>query len=305
MQFSLFKKIFSTPNAANGTTATETAMYYDRAFAPGKITSLAPNEVFVFGSNLAGAHHGGAARIAHERFGAVWGEGVGHHGQSYAIPTMQGGVDTIEPYASQFIRYAKEHPQFTFLVTRIGCGIAGFKCEQIAPLFKEAIGVQNILLPKAFVHTIAPQQEPIQERKQEPEPDYHLERFLKAQEQSYSTALQEITLGQKRTHWIWYIFPQLTGLGRSANSQYYGISGRGEAEAYLRHPVLGKRLREITAALLTHSDKPAEDILGGIDAKKVRSCLTLFNAISPSDIFSRALTAFYHGRPDHHTLNRL
>lgn len=141
--------------------------------------------------------------------------------------------------------------------------------------------------------------------KQESAPDYRLERFLKAQEHSYSTALHEITLGQKRTHWIWYIFPQLTGLGHSANSQYYGISGRAEAQAYLNHPVLGKRLREITAALLTHRGKPATDILGGIDARKVRSCLTLFDAISPSDIFHDALQAFYQGSPDRRTLTRL
>ncbi|MGN0187820.1 MAG: hypothetical protein ACI392_08785 [Paludibacteraceae bacterium] len=118
---------------------------------------LAENEVFVFGSNLAGAHGGGAARLANERFGAVWGEGVGLQGQTYAIPTMQGGVETIKPYVDAFICFAKEHTHFTFLVTRIGCGIAGFRDEEIAPLFTDAIDVENIILPKEFVENITAQ----------------------------------------------------------------------------------------------------------------------------------------------------
>ena len=93
---------------------------------PDYITRLEPNEIFVFGSNLAGFHGGGAARIAYEQFGAEWGVGVGRTGQCYAIPTMQGGVETIRPYVNEFIRYAEQHPELTFLVTRIGCGIAGF-----------------------------------------------------------------------------------------------------------------------------------------------------------------------------------
>ena len=93
------------------------------------------------------------ARMAavHNRFGAVWGEGVGLHGQTYAIPTMQGGVETIKPYVDEFIRFAKEHSRLMFLVTRIGCGIAGFRDEEIAPLFTDAIDVENIILPKEFV----------------------------------------------------------------------------------------------------------------------------------------------------------
>ena len=118
--------------------------------APNSITELKPGEIFVFGSNLAGKHGGGAARYAYEKFGAVWGEGVGLHGQTYAIPTMQGGVDTIKPYVDQFIAFAMQHPEFTFLVTRIGCGIAGFTDEDIAPLFKAAMLVDNILLPGSF-----------------------------------------------------------------------------------------------------------------------------------------------------------
>ena len=127
---------------------------YDRAYTPERISELKENEIFVFGSNLAGAHGGGAARLAYKRFGAVWGEGVGLHGQTYAIPTMQGGVETIKPYVDAFIRFAKAHSQLKFLVTRIGCGIAGFRDEEIAPLFTDAINVENIILPKEFVENI-------------------------------------------------------------------------------------------------------------------------------------------------------
>lgn len=119
-------------------------------YTPENIDSLKPNEVFVFGSNLAGRHGGGAARAALNRFGAVWGQGVGLQGQSYAIPTMQGGVETIKPYVDEFIDFARSHTGLKFYVTRIGCGIAGFKDEEIAPLFKEASGVDNIILPRSF-----------------------------------------------------------------------------------------------------------------------------------------------------------
>lgn len=125
-----------------------------KRYTPDFITSLAPNEIFVFGSNLAGAHGGGAARVAYQRFGAVWGVGVGLQGNSYAIPTMQGGVETIRPYVDEFIRYAMQHDEYTFLVTRIGCGIAGFKDCEIAPLFVDAMDVENIILPKEFVEII-------------------------------------------------------------------------------------------------------------------------------------------------------
>jgi len=128
---------------------------YNRAFTPEWISELKPNEIFVFGSNLQGAHGGGAAWLAYDKFGAVWGQGVGLQGQSYGIPTMQGGVETIEPYVTEFIRFAKAHPELTFLVTRIGCGIAGFTPEQIAPLFYDALEVENILLPEDFVRVSA------------------------------------------------------------------------------------------------------------------------------------------------------
>ena len=117
---------------------------------PERIDHLAPGQIFVFGSNLQGAHAGGAAAHAHARFGAVWGQGVGLQGRSYAIPTMQGGVDTIKPYVDEFIRFAAQHPEMTFLVTRIGCGIAGFHDEEIAPLFSAAIALPNVWLPARF-----------------------------------------------------------------------------------------------------------------------------------------------------------
>ena len=119
-------------------------------FTPDRITELGENEIFVFGSNLAGAHGGGAALLAYRKFGAIWGQGVGLQGQSYGIPTMQGGVETIRPYVDEFIQFAKEHPELTFLVTRIGCGIAGFTDEEIAPLFEGAHEVENIVLPEGW-----------------------------------------------------------------------------------------------------------------------------------------------------------
>ena len=119
-------------------------------FTPEMIRELAPNEVFVFGSNLGGFHAGGAARAAMNLFGAVWGQGVGLQGQSYAIPTMQGGVETIKPYVDEFIEFARSKPELFFYVTRIGCGIAGFRNEQIAPLFRDALTLDNVALPKAF-----------------------------------------------------------------------------------------------------------------------------------------------------------
>lgn len=120
-------------------------------YTPDFITHLNNGEIFVFGSNLRGLHGGGAARVAYERFGAIWGQGVGMQGQSYGIPTMHGGVDVIKPYVDEFIEFAKNHTEYTFLVTKIGCGIAGFKEEEIAPLFANAVSVDNIVLPESFV----------------------------------------------------------------------------------------------------------------------------------------------------------
>lgn len=125
-------------------------MSKEKRITPAWITEVKEDEVFVFGSNLEGRHGGGAARIAYDKFGAVWGQGVGMQGRSYGIPTMQGGVETIKPYTDEFIAYAKRHPEKKFYVTPIGCGIAGFTEEEIAPLFKDAVDVENIWLPEDF-----------------------------------------------------------------------------------------------------------------------------------------------------------
>lgn len=122
-----------------------------RRVSPQWITTLADDEVFVFGSNLEGLHGGGAALLAHERFGAIWGQGTGLQGKSYGIPTMHGGVDVIAPYVDDFIAFAREHRELKFLVTEIGCGIAGFTVEEMAPLFKDAIDEENIYLPQRFI----------------------------------------------------------------------------------------------------------------------------------------------------------
>ena len=123
-------------------------------FTPERISTLQPDEIFVFGSNLKGMHGGGAARLAHARFGAVWGQGTGLQGQSYAIPTMHGGVEAIRPYVDEFTAFARECDQNTFLVTRIGCGIAGFKPAEMAPLFADAFPLYNVRLPRDFVDVI-------------------------------------------------------------------------------------------------------------------------------------------------------
>lgn len=116
---------------------------------PKYINELKPNEVYVFGSNLPGLHVVGSANIAHSKWGAKWGKGVGLYGQSYAIPTMQGSIETIRPYVNRFIEFAKKEQNKTFLVTPI-CDIANIEPKLIAPLFTEAINVKNIYLPKCF-----------------------------------------------------------------------------------------------------------------------------------------------------------
>ncbi|MDY0217407.1 MAG: hypothetical protein RBS19_10690 [Bacteroidales bacterium] len=123
-------------------------------FTPENISTLSSDEVFVFGSNLAGNHAGGAARMAKLKFGAILGQGVGLQGKSYAIPTMQGGVETIVPYVDDFIKYAEQNQDAFFYVTRIGCGIAGFKDEEMALLFQKAVNLNNVCMPESFVRIL-------------------------------------------------------------------------------------------------------------------------------------------------------
>ncbi len=127
-----------------------------------------------------------------------------------------------------------------------------------------------------------------------------INRFIDAQNDfwgAYDTALREVQIGKKMSHWIWFVFPQLRGLGSSEKSIYYGIADRNEVEAFLSHPILGVRLREITNALLQHDDRTATDIFER-DALKVKSSMTLFDCISPNDIFGRVLEKFYQGKRD-------
>ena len=134
---------------------------------------------------------------------------------------------------------------------------------------------------------------------------YNLRRFVDAHRQIYGSALTEIRSGKKQSHWMWYIFPQLRGLGHSRNAEYYGIIDRDEAIMFLLHPLLGRNLYEITMAMLTIDGKSAEEILGGIDALKFRSSMTLFDNICPNDIFSDALQKYYDGKSDERTLEML
>jgi uncharacterized protein (DUF1810 family) len=131
-----------------------------------------------------------------------------------------------------------------------------------------------------------------------------LQRFVAAQEGIYEQALAELIAGRKQSHWMWFIFPQLAGLGRSAMAQRYGIASRAEAEAYFRHPLLGARLIECTLAVLAHAGASAETIFGTVDALKFRSSMTLFEATSGEREpgFAQALVAFYGGKRDERTL---
>lgn len=153
------------------------------------------------------------------------------------------------------------------------------------------------LLP-SFKKKEAPKSEP------KPRLDHSLERFVVAQERMYPRALEEVRNGRKMTHWIWYIFPQLKGLGHSNNSQYYGLNGIEEARAYLAHPILGARLREITAVVL-EADKDVEEIFGVIDTIKLRSCMTLFAEIDETDLFTKVLEKYFEGEKDKKTLQLL
>ena len=130
-----------------------------------------------------------------------------------------------------------------------------------------------------------------------------LDRFLEAQEPMYDTALAEIKKGEKESHWMWYIFPQLRGLGKSQMAYAYGINGLEEAKAYLAHPVLSARLIEISEALLEHTDIIIEDLIGDLDVLKLRSCMTLFAFLSEEgSVFHQVLDCFYDGKMDEHTI---
>lgn len=134
----------------------------------------------------------------------------------------------------------------------------------------------------------------------------NLNRFLGAQESFYADALKEIKRGYKESHWIWFIFPQMRGLGRSPMAENYGIKSIEEARAYLENPILKKRLIEISSALLKHKGKStAYEILGTLDAMKVRSSMTLFDLVMPNAIFAEVLDAFYNGERDKMTLELL
>lgn len=133
-----------------------------------------------------------------------------------------------------------------------------------------------------------------------------LSRFLKAQQSDYELALSEIRAGEKKHHWMWYIFPQLKGLGHSSTSEYYGIRDLDEARAYLAHPVLGARLDEICRALLALDTDNATQVMGWPDDKKLKSSMTLFDAAAESSqVFRMVLDKYYRGKKDHRTLKML
>ena len=135
---------------------------------------------------------------------------------------------------------------------------------------------------------------------------FHLERFVVAQERVYSHVLSELRVGEKMSHWMWFIFPQIRGLGRSPISIEYAISSRDEARAYLQHPLLGPRLKECTQLVLQVEGRSAVEIFDEPDDMKFRSCMTLFNQVSnDDDIFQRALDKYFNGQPDQLTLNRV
>jgi uncharacterized protein (DUF1810 family) len=152
-------------------------------------------------------------------------------------------------------------------------------------MFEICRNLTNVSLPASFWDIIG---EPSAK-------EYDLERFLTAQESAYDEALDEIRAGRKCSHWIWYIFPQQKGLGHSYNSEYYGLDGTDEARAYLAHPILGTRLREICEVLLTHVGKrDIDDIMGSsIDVLKLQTSMKLFDQVSPNDIFEKVLDAFF------------
>ena len=272
-----------------------------KGYTPDYIDRLLPSQIFVFGSNTLGYHTGGASGTARKKFGAVWGQPEGLQGQSYAIPVDFGkGIrkDTeVKASVEKFIAFAKGNDKLFFFVTRIGCGVGGYRDEEMAQFFKDALEVKNICLPKSFIDAL-----------RGGDVVYDLERFVKAQDSemyTYADALNEIKEGHKQGHWIWYVFPQIKGLGHSYKSEFYGIASKEEAGAYLEHAILGKRLREITQTFLDCNNPSAFNILGFPDVLKVQSCMTLFDMVSPNDIFKDVLDKYYEGKRCEKTMRRL
>lgn len=134
---------------------------------------------------------------------------------------------------------------------------------------------------------------------------FNIARFEKAQAEIYQSVVAELRAGQKRSHWMWFVFPQMRGLGLSERAQFFGITSRGEAEAYLAHPVLGVRLRECVRLVQIIEGRTAKEIFGAVDDMKLRSCLTLFDAVSPKDVFGEVLEKYYDGERDAKTLRLL
>ena len=270
-------------------------------YTPDYLDRLLPNQIFVFGSNTLGYHTGGASGTARKKFGAVWGQAEGLQGQSYAIPVDFGkGIrkDTeVKASVEKFIAFAKENEKLFFFVTRIGCGLGGYRDDEMAQFFKNALDVKNICLPKSFVDAL-----------RGGEVSFDLDRFVKAQDSemyTYADALNEIKEGHKQGHWIWYVFPQIKGLGHSYKSEFYGIASTEEAKAYMGHPVLSKRLRDITGAFLNCNNPSAFNVLGFPDVLKVQSCMTLFDIVSPNDVFNDVLDKYYEGKRCEKTVRRL
>lgn len=131
---------------------------------------------------------------------------------------------------------------------------------------------------------------------------YDISRFIEAQESIYPIALRELQEGRKRSHWMWYVFPQLKGLGHSYHSRFYGLSGVDEASEYLAHPILGQRLREVSKTILNLPTHSALGIFGDIDSLKLRSSMTLFDIVSPNDIFANVLEKYFNGERDNRTI---
>ena len=139
-----------------------------------------------------------------------------------------------------------------------------------------------------------------------PSDAFNLARFLEAQAASYDAAIEELRAGQKRSHWMWYVFPQVAGLGSSAMAQKYAIESREEARAYLDHPILGRRLQDCAGALLQVEDRSAEQIMGSIDCAKLCSSMTLFTEVSQrGSVFERVLEKYYSGSRDERTIEFL